>query len=152
MNKLSVPRHRIPKVSALCPQCGAGTKIISAVPHAEGYHRRHQCRRTVCGKTFYTLAPYDGGVAVQSSLPFKDRPLTEFEYEERASWWTEDVVSPVAPPITSGGNDDSFLRRIEQALNTSEDKRTPADTIIVQVYEALAVRVAKMDADQGEYE
>jgi hypothetical protein len=91
-------------------------------------------------------------VAVQSSLPFKDRPLTEFEYEERASWWTEDVVSPVAPPITSGGNDDSFLRRIEQALNTSEDKRTPADTIIVQVYEALAVRVAKMDADQGEYE
>lgn len=152
-NKIAVPRHRIPKLSALCPRCQRGTRVVSALAFAAGYHRRHICRDMACDYAFYTLTPYahengEQGTAQMSPLPFKDRPMTEEEVETRLAWWTEVAWKPAQ--VTLGGNP-SFLQRMAHAIAKPEDQRTATDTYIVSVFNALETKVAAMDAAaQGE--
>ncbi len=147
MTKMMVPRHRIPKVSVLCPKCRHGTRIISATAFSDGYHRRHICHDGTCGHAFYTLAPYDGTSAKQSPLPFRDRPLSDAEVDTRLQWWTETAGEPITPqPVTPQGNTiDPFVRRLDDALKKEAADRTAADTYMVTVIAALKTKVAQLD-------
>lgn len=77
--KISVPRSRIPKLTATCPRCGGPTGTLMSQAFADGYHRRHRCKNIHCDFKFYTLTSYYGGKAQVASLPFPDRELTEAE-------------------------------------------------------------------------
>lgn len=146
-NKIAVPRHRIPKLTAVCPICRTGTRTVMALPFAEGYHRRHICRDTECGHSFYTLAPYNGGTAKHSPQPFRDRPLTELETDERLGWWTETHAEVM---VTQQGNIDPFLQRIDEALGLKEEDRSPVDTLMVSIFTALKQKVAAMEQNAAD--
>lgn len=146
---ISVPRHRIPRLNALCPKCQDGYgSIIMATPYSEGYHRRHKCSNDACGHAFYTITPYDGGQARYSLVPFRDRPLTELEEMQRLNWWSE--IEPGV--VTTESNRHEFLQRVAKALDMKEEMRSEVDTYLVAVVTALKQRVEQMDATQNKDE
>jgi hypothetical protein len=151
--QVRVPRTHIPKLNAVCTECGGACRTIMAEPFADGYHRRHKCRE--CDYCFYTLSPYEKGTPGVSPFPFKDRPLAEFEVARRVKWWTDAMTKHVAPTfdmpvVTSQGKEDTtydpFIERIVLALDTPQEDRNEAETLIVQIYTALKQKVELIDA------
>ena len=131
-----MPRHRIPKLLAICPKCQSPVRTIQGVPFAEGYHRRHYCKASGCGYAFYTIKPYDDRPAKSSPLPFRDRELTDIEHDERMRWWTEMVPSQVTPQ----GND-PFMDYLSSALNKAEEHRDSMESYAVRMFTALKQKV-----------
>lgn len=143
--KSLIPRTRIPKVVALCPSCGKGTKILTATPYAEGYHRRHRCRDIFCDHVFYTLATYDTGEVASSPLPFQDRALTEYEVELRARWWAEDADTY---EVTTEVNRVPLLQRMASAIDKPEKERSPTDRFLVDCMNKVNIALADFEARQ----
>lgn len=109
---MTIPRHRIPKISATCPHCESERgKIVMAQAFAPGYHRRHVCRD--CGGAFYTLADYHGGEFHTAFSPFKDRTMSPWEKQERLNWWAEakPVTTQVTPALAN-----EFLETISEVM------------------------------------
>lgn len=107
---MSFPKHRIPKINAMCLVCDdINSTILMSQPFADGYHRRHLCNS--CGSYFYTLAKYDRSAYDRQASPFKDRPLTPEEIHERAEWEGE------AEAVTIEGNGQVFATEFIEIIN-----------------------------------
>lgn len=139
---MKVPHHKIPKIVPVCIACGGKAKTLLGSPYADGYFRRHRCADPGCNASFYSLAPYNGSAAQLSSLPFKNRELTEFEAELRLNWWREAGTGVVTMEVTTA----AFLDRIKLSLGTKEALRTQQDEMIVAVFHGLKEEIEQMDA------
>lgn len=113
---MSIPRHRIPKIKAECLACGSmNVSTVMSTPHAAGYHRRHLCNE--CDAPFYTLARYDGSGYDRKDKPFKDRPLTPWEQQQRIEWAAE------AREVTIEVNPSPYATEFIETLNIVFDKK-----------------------------
>ena len=129
---MTVPRHRIPKIKAECPLCeGESNRVLMSMPYSAGYHRRHRCLE--CHEAFYTLARYEGGEYSTQLQPFKDRPLSPWEQQQRLQWAGE--AEPVTSMVTSLYATE-FIETIhmafekkQQGLNTTEDEEALIEAI-----------------------
>jgi len=124
MVKVAVPRNLIPKLAAICPKCTSATKTLMSASFAEGQHRRHRC--VECSFTFYTLQPYDGSTPQVQGLPFKDRPITEFEAYKRAEMTDTAERAFVTPEVT-------FETEVIAAISRTPKHRTPRQQAIMHV-------------------
>ena len=143
VEKMKVPRSRIPKVHAVCPICSNGTKSVLGSPFADGYHRRHVCK---CGYAFYTLAPYNGAEVQVCGLPFKDRALTEYEVEQRLQWWRDEENREVTTEVIVW----ELPEAVKQALAKAEEERNETEHRIVHAYYELMSIVNEIEGKQHE--
>lgn len=141
MRRMLIPRHRIPKIHAICPVCEEGNvKTRISAPFADGYWRRHQCLS--CDKSFHSLTPYDGRPPVVSASQPTDRELSEYEVEVRMRWWAEQKDMGVTFEVT-------LITRIQAALAKQEANRDEVEKYLVSVYHALERKVRDMDNNLG---
>jgi len=149
LDKVKVPRHRIPPAVLLCSRCESGTKVRTSSPFADGYHRRHDCLNKACGFYFYSLAAYGGGKVQVSPMPFKDRDLSPIETAERHRWQQEEATTnaPVTLQVIDPADRfaEPIVKRINDALFRAEALRTDADHLIVAVIQSLKDELETMD-------
>lgn len=144
---LSVPPNRIPKIYPTCPECKTMMRTILSTPFADGYHRRHRCRDDACGKSMYTLTSYHDGTIMVGPTPFKDRPLTEAEYQQREQWWVEEYFASTSE-VTQ-----EVPERMRLALNKAESERNEVDVLLVRACAAITATIQQMEgSDNGDQE
>lgn len=160
MRGVKVPDHRIPKIALACIRCGHWARIIQGLPYADGFHRRHECKSPVCGTKFYSLTSYDKTKCETQMLPFQDRDLTPAELEQRREWAAEEDTEDnykLIPlqPIKPGDSPARALSRVKaiapiftlaaEAMGKSEEERTEAERLTIEVLEELNRELAKLD-------
>lgn len=158
-SKFSIPRSRIPKISAICIKCGSGTRTAMSQPFADGYHRRHLCRNIKCDYSFYSLTPYNGREAKVAPLPFHDRPLSLAEENQRMKWWAEEVENSQVsmPVVTTQGNDKpgvdpklATIKRIAIAILKPKEARTQTEEFLADMHSVIENELEQMDAQEKE--
>jgi hypothetical protein len=92
-----------------------------------------------CSHAFYTLTPYDGSAAKASLYPFKDRPLTDAEIDQREAWWAEYTFGEAARI------DVEPFERMRLAFLKPEGERDDIDNFLVDMNSQLTQALKEME-------
>lgn len=136
-NEVPVPHSFIPKPLVTCTECHGKVKTVMGVAFTDGYHRRHVCQS--CGYKFYTLASYDDDGFQAQPRPFKDRPLTKDDEDERLRWWEHELNNTVVNVR------DPFIERLQAAFWKKESQRTHTEQFMVELLGTMRAEAETLD-------